>query len=167
MDQFLGIRGQSRNYSGEMFAGEAIEMNQVLSGKHEELVKQKKQAEYIAAIAREESQILEKKSGELKMQIKAIQEEVYVLVQETQSLAQETKLAAMQVPVEPGEYHLIFFERLLNFIRSFRKKIESAGVWLQAVNRRAAKKNAWGANYKKHGAKYLLSGEHYLQRSAG
>src|SRR3989344_1908364 len=89
------------------------------------------------------------------------------LEQKTESLAEETKIAALQGPVEPGIYHIIFFEKLLDFLKSFSKKIEEASVWLHAVNKRAAKKNVWGAHYKSHGAKYLLSSEHYLQRSAG
>ena len=60
-----------------------------------------------------------------------------------------------------------YCRKLLEFIKSFVKKVEEASVWLHALNKRSAKKNVWGANYKKFGAKYLLSGEHYLQRSAG
>ncbi|MFV1917766.1 MAG: DUF5660 family protein, partial [Patescibacteria group bacterium] len=115
----------------------------------------------------QEKEQIDQKTGELRIQLKAVQEEVLVLVQSTQEIGDETKIAAMQAPIEPGVYHVIFFEKLLEFVKSFRKKIEEASVWLHATNKRAAKKNAWGANYKKHGAKYLLSSEHYVSRSAG
>lgn len=167
MEQLLGIRPTPRNFSGEIIAGEAIEINQVLSGRHEEVVKQKRQLEFLARLEREEKEQLSKKANELRIQIKAVQEEILYFAQKTQNLAEATVTAAMQAPVDPGEYHVIFFEKLLEFIKSFRKKIEEASVWLHAVNKRSAKKNAWGARYAKYGAKYLLSGEHYLQRSAG
>ena len=93
-------------------------------------------------------------------------QEVVTLAQSTQDLAQEVEIAAIQAPANPGIYHLVFFERLLEFITSFRKKIENAGHWLSAVNKRADKKNYWSI-YKKHGSKFLLSPDHYLQRSAG
>lgn len=167
MEQILGVRPQPRSFSGEIAAGETLEIREVLSGKHEELIKSRRQSEFLLRLEREEKGILEKKTNELRMQLSAIQEEILTLVQKTENLAEETKVAAMQAPVEPGEYHVIFFEKLLEFIKSFRKKIEEAGVWLQTLNKRIAKKNAWGARYAKYGAKYLLSGEHYLQRSAG
>ena len=167
MEQLLGIRPVSKNYSGEIEPGEALNFNEVFSGKHEEIIKLRQQTALERKILEEEKVRVEKKSNELRMQLTVIREEILVLAQKTESLAEETQIAAMQAPIEPGIYHVIFFEKLLEFINSFRKKIEEAGVWLHAVNKRATKKNMWGAQYKKHGAKYLLSGEHYLQRSAG
>jgi len=61
---------------------------------------------------------------------------------------------------------LIFFEKIIEFIRNFRKNIDSASTWLQSSNKRAEKKNFW-AMYKKKGSSFLLSGESYSQRSAG
>ena len=93
-------------------------------------------------------------------------QEVLALAQTTQNIGQEVEIASIQAPVNPGVYHVIFFEKLLEFIKSFRRKIEDAGVWLHASNEKALKKNYWGL-YKKHGSKFLLSPDHYLQRSAG
>jgi hypothetical protein len=62
---------------------------------------------------------------------------------------------------------VIFFEKLLEFVKSFRKKINQSNVWLSSANKRAGKKGSWKSNYQQHGAKYLLSGEHYVARSAG
>ena len=165
IDQILGPG--SRNFSGEIIAGESLEVSEVLSGEHEKNLKLRHQLHLERILRLEEEEGREKKTNQLKIQLKSIQEEVLELTQSTQDLAEETQIAAMQAPVEPGVYHILFFEKLLEFIKSFRKKIEEASVWLHATNQRAAKKNAWGANYKKHGAKYLLSGEHYLSRSAG
>ena len=167
MDQLLGVKPFTRNYSGEIEPGEDLNISEIFSGKHDEIVKLRKQTSLERKLLEEEKFQVEKKSNELKIQLTAIREEIIILAKRTENLAQETQVAAMQAPIEPGVYHVIFFEKLLEFINSFRKKIEEAGVWLHAVNKRASKKNAWGANYKKHGAKYLLSGEHYLQRSAG
>ena len=167
MQQLLGIRPQPRNYSGELVPGEAIEFTDVFSGRFEQIKKDRSQLALERKLLEEERVQVEKKTNELRIYLQAVREEILLLAQKTENLAEETQMAAMQAPIEPGVYHVIFFEKLLDFMKSFRKKIEEAGVWLHAVNKRAAKKNAWGANYKKHGAKYLLSGEHYLQRSAG
>ncbi len=167
MEQLLGIKSVSKKFSGEIEPGEALDFSEVFSGKHEELARLRKQTVLERKLLEEEKVMIEKKSNELRLQLSAIREEIIVLAQNTENLAEETQIAAMQAPIEPGIYHVIFFEKLLEFINSFRKKIEEAGVWLHSVNTRASKKNMWGNQYKKHGAKYLLSGEHYLQRSAG
>ncbi len=167
MEQLLGIKPQAKNFSGELIPGESVEFSDVFTGRYEEIQKSKKQIQLERRLVQEEKVRIEKKTNELRMYLSAIREEILILAQKTENLAQETQLASMQAPIEPGVYHVIFFEKLLEFVKSFRKKIEEAGVWMQAVNRRAAKKNAWGTRYKQHGAKYLLSSEHYLQRSAG
>jgi len=167
LDQLLGIKRDSKNFSGEIMAGESIEMNDVISGKREEIIKEKRQFEFIAKLEAEDRAIIEKKTGELRLQMKAIQEELLIIAKQTQNLSEEVRIASMQAVVNPGEYHVIFFEKLLEFVQSFRKKIDSAQVWLHSLNKRSHKKNMWGANYAKKGGSYLLSGEHYLQRSAG
>lgn len=166
IDQIIGP-GRPQKFSGEISVGESLEMSEVLSGEHQEKKKVEKQLSFERRIRIEEDTENEKKINELKIQLNAISKEILQIAQETEELSEDVKLATMQAPIEPGVYHVVFFEKLLEFIKSFRKKISEAHVWLHALNKRAQKKNAWGSRYKKHGAKYLLSGEHYLSRSAG
>jgi hypothetical protein len=166
IDQLFGPR-QQRSFSGELVPGETIEFKDILSGKQEKVEFQRRRISLEKRMLQEESSRTEKKTNELRIQLKILQEELISLANKTAGLAEETQVAAMQSTVEPGVYHVIFFEKLLEFIGSFSKKIDEAAVWLNASNNRASKKNAWGASYKKHGAKYLLSGEHYVSRSAG
>lgn len=84
----------------------------------------------------------------------------------TQNLAEQTQIAVIQAPTKPGIYHIVFFQKILEFLQSFRKKVDLAATWLQSSNKRAEKKNYW-AMYKKKGSSFLLSPDHYLQRSAG
>jgi len=165
MDQIFGPKTQ-RNVSGEIAPGESLEFNELLSGRHEENLKIKKQLTLERMLHEEEKILQERKVGQLRIQLQAVMQEVTIISQKVQNLGEEVKVSAMQAPVEPGVYHLIFFEKLLEFIESFAKKIEQASVWLYAVNKRAQKKNYW-ASYKKHGGKFLLAPDHYLQRSAG
>ena len=102
-----------------------------------------------------EKMLIEKKTQELKIALHALIEEIKALAENTTELSEEIEIVTMQAPVEPGVYHVIFFEKLLEFIKSFRKKIEDASIWLHASNKRAAKMNFWG-KYKKHGGKFLL-----------
>lgn len=165
INQLLG-RKPEKKYSGDLLPGRAVEFKDVFSGRHEETLKLEKQLALEKSLREEERVRTERKRKELKLQLQAVMEEVAILAQNTQELSEEVQIAAMQVPVEPGVYHLLFFEKLLEFIRSFRKNIEEAKVWLQTSNKRAQKKNYW-ARYKQHGGKFLLAADHYLSRSAG
>ena len=157
----------SRKFSGEILPGQAVELKEVYSGKASEKERVEKMYFLEKRLHQEDQILVERRTEELRVQIKAIHEEVQKAAKVTLQLSQEVQIAAFQAPGSPSIYELYFLERIFDFIKSFRKKIENAGVWLGSANRRAGKKNMWGANYKKHGAKYLLSGEHYLQRSAG
>ena len=165
LNQIFGNRS-GKKYSGEISVGESLEIDEVISGEHEEKKKLEGQLGLERQLRQEEKILVEKKSNELKLQLQAITQEVIALAVTTQDLGNEIEIAAVQAPTNPGIYHVVFFEKLLSFIKSFRKKIESASVWLYASNKRAEKRNFWGL-YKKHGSKFLLSPDHYLQRSAG
>jgi hypothetical protein len=152
--------------SGEINPGENVRIDEVLSGEREEKQKLEQQLSFERRMRDEEKALLERKGNELKLEVHALMEEIGKLAQVTPNLAKEVQIASIQAPSNPGIYHVIFFEKLIEFIRSFREKVEDASIWLHAANKRAAKKGFWG-QYKKHGGRRLLSGEDYSQRSAG
>ena len=165
LDQILN-RESPKRASGDIYAGETLAFSDLLSGKHEETQKLKKQIAFERRLTEEERMVSSQKSNELKVQLQALMQEVSSLAKSTRNLGQEVETAAMQAPSQPGIYHLVFFEKIIEFVRNFRKKIDGASVWLSASNKRAEKKNFW-VMYKKRGSSFLLSGESYSQRSAG
>lgn len=163
--QLLGTR--ERKASGSLTPGESISMESVISGKHEQEKNLRVQLSRERQMRIDERKISEKKQNELKVQLSALTSEVGKLAQSTQGLSQEVQVAAMSAPVEPGVYHVIFFEKLLEFLKSFRQKIDNASYWLGSYNKRASKKSHqfWG-QVKVGGGKRLLSAEDYSQRAA-
>ncbi len=165
LEQIVGAK-KPKKFTGEISAGQSIEMKDIISGKNEEQKNLEKQLAFEQNLRREQESLFAEKSNELKLQLKALMNEVENLASTTGDLVEEVNVANMQAPIEPGIYHIMFFQKLLEFVKSYRKKVDEAVVWLHSVNTRAQKKNYW-ASYKKHGSKFLLSGEHYLTRSAG
>ena len=104
---------------------------------------------------------------ETKLQIKALLEELKKVSQATTQLAKEVKIATIQAPVEPGVYHLNFFERLRQTILLFRKRIEESSTWLTAFNQKAKKKSYYWGQVQKSGTKFMLSQERYMSTQAG
>lgn len=165
--QLFGAK-REENYSGEIFPGESLEFNDVYSGKREENEKLKKQITFERNLSYEEKNQNERKINELRVQLQALMHEVQELAKVTQDIGEEVEIASMQAPANPGIYHIVFFEKLLEFIKTFRRKVENASVWLQATNKRSEKRNFWATfTGKKGGSKFLLSSEHYITRSAG
>lgn len=164
--ELMGMGSVQVKRSGEINAGESLQMNEVLNGKEEENKKLRAQISLERQMSSDEMRLSQEKSNELKVQLQALTQEVVKVAQSTGNLAEATQVAMIQAPANPGIYHILFFQSILEFLQSFRKKIDLAATWLQGSNKRAEKKNYWNM-YKKKGSSFLLSPDHYLQRSAG
>lgn len=164
--ELIGLQKPNKKVSGEIGRGESLNVDEAVSGKAEENKKLRAQIIQERRINQEERKVSEERIGELRVQLQALMSEVAKLAESTQGLAKETQIATMQAVAEPGVYHINFFEKLIVFLQSFRKKIEQSSLWLQGSNTRAQKKNYWSM-YKKKGSSFLLSPDHYLQRNAG
>jgi len=166
LQELLGLSRPKVKRSGEINAGESIQMSEVMSGKEEENKHLRAQISLERQLSADEKRVSQEKSGELRVQLQALMQEVQKVAASTQNLAEVTQVTMMAAPIEPGVYHITFFQNILEFLQSFRKRIDYAATWLQSSNKRAEKKNYWSM-YKKKGSSFLLSPDHYLQRSAG
>jgi hypothetical protein len=165
VDQIFG-KIPKRHLTSEIAAGEQIFVPDVLSGRQEKLEKERKQIFHEQILLKEEKELMEKRTNELQVKLHAITQEIQMVSQAMPKVTEEVETAKLQAPINPGIYHIIFFDKILEGLRDLRKRIENASEWLTIANLRAQKKTYWSL-YKKHGGKFLLSSEHYLQRSAG
>jgi hypothetical protein len=164
--ELMGLSVPKLKRNGELAVGESIQMSEVMSGKDDENKHLRSQISLERQLASDEQRVSHKKSDELKVELQALMQEVQKVAASTENLAEVTQISMMTAPVEPGIYHITFFQNVLEFLQSFRKKIDLAATWLQSSNKRAEKKNYWNM-YKKKGSSFLLSPDHYLSRSAG
>lgn len=118
-------------------------------------------------LRRQEKLIWSQQEQQTKLQISAILQELKKLALATKNLAKEVDVAANQVPVEPGVYHINFFEKLRETIILFKKKIEESATWLSACNQRAKKRNYYWGQVRKSGTKFMLSHERYMATQTG
>jgi hypothetical protein len=165
LKEIFGTR-EKQNVSGDLVPGESLSLADLFSGQAKENDRLRAQISVERGLHEAEKTLVQERSNELKLQLHALMQEVMALAKSTQKLGEEVEIASLQAPASPGIYHLVFFEKVLEFLKSFRQKIEEAALWLQSSNKRAEKKNYW-AMYKKKGSSFLLAPDHYLQRSAG
>jgi len=164
--ELIGFSAPKVKHSGEISAGESLQMSEVMSGKEEENKYLRAQISLERQLSADEKRVSQEKSNDLRLQLQALMQEVQKVAASTENLAEVTQATMMTAPIEPGIYHITFFQSVLEFLQSFRKRIDYTAAWLQSSNKRAEKKNYWNM-YKKKGSSFLLSPDHYLQRSAG
>lgn len=165
MRQLLGLTPKKK-FSGELERGQSLEPNKVFSGEQADLDKQKKQVRFERHLLEEQKAEIDKKNNELKIRLHAISQEIQSVVLSTPKLARQVEVASLTAANNPGLYHVMFLEKILEFLKSFKKDIESASQWLGATNKRNNKRNFWN-QYKVQKGTALLNPETYSQRSAG
>ena len=163
-----GRKAAREGISGEIKPGGSIDLTS-LAKNSVELEKQYWERFYHQAerIRYEEKAVYNSKEQHLTGQIRALQEELERISKATENLEQEVEIAAFQAPVEPGIYHLSFFEKLRQFIKVFRTRIEDSAAWLAAFNARSKKRNVYWAQVRKSGTMFMLSGERSMATQAG
>ena len=129
----------------------------------EELLR--RQFEQLQVIHRQEHLIFTRKHQEEQLKIKTLQEELKELIESVKNLDNQIEKTVAQIPVEPGVYHLNFFEKLRQFIYLLRKRVEEANSWLEVFNKRTAK--GYWARFRKSGTQWSLSSERYVATSVG
>ena len=115
----------------------------------------------------QEKALRQESQQEIALQIQALRAELIKLVKSVRNMSREVEIAAFQAPVEPGLYHLNFFEELRETIIMLTKSIKESFNWLSACNRRAKKRSHYWTQVQKSGSKYMLSQERYMATQTG
>jgi hypothetical protein len=103
---------------------------------------------------------------EAKQKIESVRAELKALSQSIKSLRQEITKTVMEVPVDPGIYHLNFFDHLRSYLVAMKQEVDDSRTWLMAFNTKKAKMGYWGM-FKKHGTSFGMSNERAIATSAG
>lgn len=105
--------------------------------------------------------------AQIKQQIEAVRAELKALASSVAQLNAEIKKTVAEVPVDPGIYHLNFFERLRSVLAILREQVDDSRSWLALSSNRKQKKMGYWGMYKKHGTTFGLSNERSLATQAG
>jgi hypothetical protein len=111
--------------------------------------------------------IYDRQAEQTKRAIEALQKELALLAKDITTLDLSTQKAITEAVVNPGAYHVSFFEKLRAFVILMRKQIADSRNWLDASYARKNAKNVYWGGVNKSGTKYLLSSERYMATSAG
>jgi len=142
--------------SGELKQNQTIEFN---NPPDKTPALQPRKRETIQAVPQSET-------TEIKQKIESIRQELRALAQSIKGLRQEITKTTMDMPVDPGIYHLNFFDNLRLYLQAMKEQVDDSKTWLMASSNRKAKKGYWSM-MKKHGTSFGMSHERSLATSAG
>lgn len=111
--------------------------------------------------------LIQKDVVETKQKLEAIRQELKALAKSIQGLSSDIQTAVMDMPVEPGVYHMNFFEQLKIMLGHLREQVDDSRTWLAAWSANVKKKRGYWGMYKKHGTTFGLSSERTLATQAG
>lgn len=115
--------------------------------------------------------------GTLKKERKTTQEigikiqEIVVELKRLTTTSKELQIEFKEVTIEqrvinPGKYHVNFFEWVLSIVRHARIKVEDSKAWLAAFQSKKNKREYW-TMFKKHGTTFGLSNERVVATQTG
>jgi len=110
---------------------------------------------------------IQKDIQDTKAQLESIRKELQMLSKSIKGFHQEVEKAIMEMPVNPGVYHINFFEQLRSFLQSLRETLDNSSTWLAAFTANSKKKKGYWGKYKKHGTTFGLSSERTASTQSG
>jgi hypothetical protein len=151
----------SPKLSGDLTPGQAVDLK--AAAKKEQKVAIETPMNYHREIAEVGKTGMYKESAEIRQQVQGIMYELQRLAASSKAIQKEVTMATGTGVVNPGKYHVTFFEWMLTVVRDARKRVENAGAWLASV--KSKKKRAIGG--MKKNMSQFMSGERSVSNSVG
>lgn len=177
-EMLLGI-GRFGNAEGEMQEGLEIDLiakqkaseqkkqEQELAGKEAKLKNVEAGINYTAEVIHAERRITQETNREIKMTVQEILVELKMIKSTSREVEAEIKdVDTLNMPENPGKYHVHFLEWVLAVIRTARIRIEDSKAWMNSISSKSSKKSHWTQD-KKKGTQFGLSGERIVATQTG
>lgn len=156
-DALASLFGAMPKQSGELKPNQSIDLG----------VEEQPQPRYRRPEVAPATRPVHEDSQKIAQQIESVRAELKALAASVKSLNTEINKAVSEVPVDPGIYHVNFFERLRSILKVLREQIDDSRTWLALSAERKQKKLGYWAMFKKHGTTFGLSNERSIATSAG
>ena len=163
MSQMLGVENLAsrKEKSGDLREGEEIVFAK------EKKVEIEAAYDYKGEVLHFEQKGAQKENYEIRVKIDEIKIELVKLAKSSKELEITFKNVTLeQQPINPGKYHLNFFEWMLVTIQNTRMRVEDSAAWLGVVSGKKNRKDYWSLS-KKHGTSFSLSGERTAATQTG
>ncbi len=167
LNNFLETLKNNQAIGGNHFES-PFETNPFAQFNHQKEIERQRVAQFHQARLKEWEQIYSAKDKQVEKKIEEIRHELQALAKQIIKYDQNVTGAIQTQVVNPGVYHISFFEHIKQIIALIKKNVTEANSWLSVFKKRSSQKGGtFWANTKKGGTSYMMSGEHSASRSAG
>lgn len=139
--------------SGDLKPGQELNLKDAAKAKEKKSTNEAPMS-YFREISEAGKSAAQKETQEIRQQLQVIMYELQRLAASSKELSNEVSRATGAGIVNPGKYHVTFFEWMFTVIKDARKRVENAGAWLKTVK----KKKGFVMGMKKNMSQ-LMSGE--------
>lgn len=160
---------------GDMHPGQEVDLRGVNADSSQNVTENKAKKLPVEAGNNYHREILHYAEKSNNRETSVIQNQVQQIVIELQRLVDSSSdiikaefgdITMTQAPAEVGNYHVNFFEWMLNVIQNARMKVEDSGAWLATMQGKKGKRNYWSM-FKKHGTSFAMSNERQVATQSG
>lgn len=114
-----------------------------------------------------ENNVFDRRKEEAKMRIRVIQDELKALAKDLAGFDDQLQKVVEEEIVNPGTYHVNFFEKIRKLVILMRQRVQESENWLIALTERSQKQQGYWGQVQKSGTKFMLSQERYMATQAG
>lgn len=163
-EQLFGLEVKRGN--GDLSEGQEISLGEESNRTQETVQKTETHLEYFEKIKETATSADRGEQIIVRQQIEQIRTELQSIKSASAELEHVVKAVNMQMPVNPGRYHVTFFEWLLTSLTNARRNLESSANWLNLFKSKKQQKQYWSMS-KKHGTTFSLSQERTAATQTG
>lgn len=172
-DQLLGLdhnQQGTKESHGDLSEGQEMSLGQGVKApqEYDPYLDIEPGINYRQEVLHGEKRISQENNHEISMKIQEIIVELKRLTATSQVLHVEFAQVIVQEQkiVNPGKYHITFFEWLLSIIKMARMRVEDSSSWLAMFKSKKSGKGYWNM-FKKHGTTFGLSNERVVATQTG
>lgn len=166
MTQMLGIEDKASKAKAKL-EGELQEGEEVSFLRQEVKLDIEPGIDYRREVVHAQEKIQGQENAELRAKLEQITIELKQLSKSSKQIeATFQSVSVENLPVNPGKYHLNFFEWVLATIQTARIRIEDSAAWVGVISNKKSKKDYWSLA-KSKGTSFSLSSERVVAQQVG
>lgn len=158
--------GAPKPFSGDILPNQSVDIEQQMKQQQEQAKREQARQLQHREVTRS-TDVFDRDKERTKQEIAALQAELKKLARELGKMGVDVQKAVDQEIVNPGTYHVSYFQKLRTFIIQLRQRVSESKNWLAISSQRKKQRNHYWGNVKKSGTKYMLSQERTMATQAG
>lgn len=130
-------------------------------------LEQQRKEQFFQTRVREFNEVYSRSKREETKKIEEVRLKLQNLAKSVEKLNKDVAIVASQKVVDPGVYHLSFFDQLIVMVDLLQKNIDESCTWLELYHSRNKKQSYYWNQANSKGTKFMAANERNVATSIG